>query len=151
MKKLIFLLFALSLLSCRVQKDTVIQKNDSLVYIETLRFDTITTPADSSWLKAYFKCDSLGNVYIAQMKDFKTNELNTQFNFENGILNYSTNRDEKKTLHPCVDRYINRRINTTLTVTKTIIKMSMFQKIFFWLGLISIVVFVIGAYLKFRK
>lgn len=151
MKKLILLLFALSLMSCRVQKDTVIQKNDSLIYIEKIRFDTVTTPVDSSWLKAYFKCDSLGNVYIAQMKDFKTNELNTQFNFENGILNYSTNRNEKKTLHPCIDRYINRRINTTLTVTKTIIKMSMFQKIFFWMGLISIVSFIIGAYLKFRK
>jgi hypothetical protein len=151
MKNLIFILIVFSLLSCKTQKQITSEKSDSTVYIETLRFDTITTPADSSWLKAYFKCDSLGNVYIAQMKDFKTNDLNTQFNFENGILNYSTNRDEKKTLHPCIDRYIYRRINTTLTVTKTIIKMSMFQKIFFWLGLISIVVFIIGAYLKFRK
>ncbi|MFZ4414653.1 MAG: hypothetical protein ACOYOV_16335 [Bacteroidales bacterium] len=151
MRNIIFILIVFSLLSCKTQKQITSEKSDSTVYIETLRFDTVTTPADSSWLKAYFKCDSLGNVYIAQMKDFKTNELNTQFNFENGILNYSTNRNEKKTLHPCVDRYINRRINTTLTVTKTIIKMSMFQKIFFWMGLISIVAFIIGAYLKFRK
>ena len=151
MKKLIFLLFALSLMSCRVQKETVIQKNDSLVYIETLRFDTVTTPADSSWLFASFKCDSLGNVYLAEIKDLKSKGLITSLDFTNGILNFATRREETKTPVPCVDRYINRRINTTLTVTKTIIKMSMFQKIFFWLGLISIVAFIIGAYLKFRK
>jgi len=151
MKNLIFIIIVFSLFSCKTQKQITSDKSDSTVYIETLRFDTIITPADSSWLFANFKCDSLGNVYLAEIKNLKSKGLITSLDFTNGILNFATRREEIKTPVPCVDRYFTRRIKETIYITKTIIKMSLFQKIFFWLGLSGVVAFVIGAYLKFRK
>ena len=151
MKNLIFILIVFSLFSCKTQKQITSDKTDSTVYIETVRFDTVTTPADSSWLKAYFKCDSLGNVYISEMLDLKSKEVATSLNFSNGMLNFATKREEKKTLVPCIDRYINRRIKETITLTKTIVKMSAFQKIFFWIGMMGTIALIILLYFKLRK
>ncbi|MFZ4400909.1 MAG: hypothetical protein ACOYO1_12810 [Bacteroidales bacterium] len=152
MRKIFLILIVVSLfLSCKTQKQITSDKTDSLVYIEKLRFDTITTPADSSWLFASFKCDSLGNVYIAEILDLKSKEVSTSLNFNKGILNFGTKREEKKTIVPCIDRYINRRIKATITLTKTLVKMSLFQKIFFWIGVLLSSVIGIWAFLKIKK
>jgi hypothetical protein len=152
MKKIIFILMVFSLLiSCKAKKEITSDRSDSTVYIEKLRFDTVITPADSSWLKAWFKCDSLGNVYVSQLIDLKSKEINSDFSFSDGVLSYSTQRDEKKTAVPCVDRYFTKKQKETITITKTIVKMSMFQKIFFWLGLIGVIVSGVLLYFKLKR
>jgi len=152
MRKILFILLFFALFAgCKTQKQITSDKSDSLVYIEKLRFDTITTSADSSWLFASFKCDSLGQVYLSELLDLKSKEVATSFNFSKGILNFDTKREEKKTLIPCKDRFIDRRIKETITLTKTIVKMSVYQKIFFWIGIISSCLIGSWAFLKIKK
>lgn len=138
-------------ISCKTKKEITSDRSDSLVYIEKLKFDTIITPADSSWLKAWFKCDSLGNVYISELIDLKSKEINSDFNFSKGVLSYGTKRDEKKTIIESKNIYINRRIKETITITKTIVKMSMFQKIFFWIGIVLSSVGIGFIFAKIKK
>ncbi|MFZ4412440.1 MAG: hypothetical protein ACOYOV_05090 [Bacteroidales bacterium] len=152
MKKIIFIAMIVSLfISCKTKKEITSDRSDSLVYIEKLKFDTIITPADSSWLKAWFKCDSLGNVYISELIDLKSKEINSDFNFSKGVLSYGTKRDEKKTIIESKNIYINRRIKETITITKTIVKMSMFQKIFFWIGIVLSSVGIGFIFAKIKK
>ena len=152
MKKIIFILLAFSLLiSCKTKKEITSDRSDSLIYIEKIKLDTIITPADSSWLKAWFKCDSLGNVYISELIDLKSKEINSDFNFSKGVLSYGTKRDEKKTIIESKNIYINRRIKETITITKTIVKMSMFQKIFFWIGIVLSSVGIGFIFTKIKK
>ncbi|MCX6231164.1 MAG: hypothetical protein NTZ33_06430 [Bacteroidetes bacterium] len=151
MKNIIRILLVLSLFSCKTQKQITSDKSDSQVYIEKLRFDTITTPADSSWLFASFKCDSLGQVYLSELLDLKSKEVASSFNFSKGILNFATKREEKKTIIPCKDRFFDRRIKETITLTKTIVKMSVFQKLFFWIGIVSSCLIGSWVFLKIKK
>lgn len=46
---------------------------DSVRTFEKIKYKdtTIWVPADSSWLKALLKCDSTGNVYIAELAGYK--------------------------------------------------------------------------------
>lgn len=137
MKKLIIILFAFGLLAgCRTQKLITSDVSDVTIDIQKVRPDTITTPADSTLLKAYFRCDSLGNVYIAQIIDLSSKGVNTAVNFDNGMLSYNTNRPETKTITFSIDHYFSRTFKKTITNTITIIKMSLFQKIFFWIGIL---------------
>lgn len=152
MKKLVFvLLFFSFIVGCKTKKEIVYERSDSLVYIEKLRFDTIITPADSSWLKAFFKCDSLGNVYISELLDLKSKGVGTSVNFSNGVLSYETKRDEKKNAVPCIDSYTDKKTKEIINTTKIIVKMSFFQKVFFWIGLISVIVFSVILYFKIKK
>lgn len=152
MKKIIFILLVFSFItSCKTKKEITSDRSDSLVYVEKVKFDTIITPADSSWLKAWFKCDSLGNVYVSQLIDLKSKELNTNMNFSNGVLSYSTKRDEKKTIIPSKNIYINKKSKQTITITKTIVKMSFFQKIFFWIGISSSLLIIGYLFAKIKK
>ena len=133
----ILILFAILLFTkCKCPKETLRIQKDSTSNIQNVVPVYIKTPADSSWLKAYFKCDSLGNVYIAQIYDLKSKNINTDFSFKDGVINYKTNRYADSILIYTINK--ETTINRSLKSTETIIvkEMSSFQKIFFWIGII---------------
>ena len=140
----IFMSFCVLLLTnCRTPIQTAVSTKDSISYIERIVRDTTVLPADSSWLSAYFKCDSLGNVYINQINDLKTAGINTVLNFNKGNLIYKTFHDTVRIIIPTKNITSTNSHKADTVVTVTIVKMNLFQKIFFWIGLIASV-FCIG-------
>ena len=149
----ILIMFAVLLFTnCRCPKETLRIQKDSTSSIQNVVPVYIKTPADSSWLKAYMKCDSLGNVYISQIIDLKSSGINTSFDFKDGVVNYKTNRKADSILIYTINK--ETTINRSLKSTETIIvkEMSSFQKIFFWIGLILSILLLIyfGRIIKNR-
>ena len=150
MKYIIVLVLFISLFSsCKTQKNSTSSTRDS-TYVEKVVPVYIQLPADSSWYWAWFKCDSTGHVVISASSDIKTKGISTDVSFDNGKFNYKTNRPADSIKVITINKEI--RINTELskTFTVTVIKMSLFQKIFFWIGIGSILLFIILLYLKFK-
>ena len=148
---LVFVAFTLMLFTgCRTTKVTSSSKSDSTIYIEKIKLVPVITPPDSTWYWAWFKCDSTGHVIMAANNETKTNGVETETSFNDGKFNYKT-----KTVHDTV--YVPVKETTQInkskqndTITVTIIKMNLFEKIFFWIGLGGCVVFLIWVGFKFK-
>ena len=134
--------FLMVFTGCRTVKENTSMSNRDSSFVEKLVPVYVQTPADSSWLKAYFKCDSLGNVYIAQLTDLKSKGINTSFDFKDGVVNYKTDRKADSILVWTINTkmVINKESTKTYTITKT--EMSWIQKVFFWIGLVSVLILV---------
>ncbi len=148
---LVFIAFSLMIFTgCRTAKDTSsVTMNDS-VYVEKLVPVYIQNPADSSLLDAYFKCDSLGNVYIAQITDLKSKGIQTSLNFNKGNLIYKTNKPADSILTYTINKETKINNQLTTTITKTVTQMSSFEKVFFWIGLIGTVLLLVFLGIKIK-
>lgn len=80
MKRTLLFLMTVMILSSCITKQRCMEKfppeiisKDSISTFEKIKYKdtTIWVPADSSWLKALLKCDSTGNVYIAELAGYK--------------------------------------------------------------------------------
>ena len=152
MKYFIYIfLFICLLTACKTPVQTSSVKTNDSTYVEKLVHDTTRIPADSSWFYAWLKCDSLGNVFIASLSDHKTEGIKTDVTFNNGKLIYTTEKASKEIVTTAINKETKVKKQDKETITITLIKMSLFQKIFFWIGIGSTLAAGIFIYLKFKK
>ena len=140
----------LLLTQCTGPKLVTSDIKDSTSVIQTIKPDSTILAPDSTLFYALFRCDSMGKVYIASLNEHKTDGVKTETSFNNGIFNYSTVRPKKIIITYTINNVTTIRRQEKTTVTVTIIKMNLFQKIFFWIGLGSLLIFIVMLYYKFK-
>jgi len=151
MKYFIYIILFISLLTaCKTPIQTSSVKTNDSTYVEKLVHDTTRIPADSSWFYAWLKCDSLGNVFIASLSDHKTEGIKTDVTFNNGKLIYKTEKASKEIVTTAINKETKVKKQDKETITITLIKMSLFQRIFFWIGLIGSVAGLIYLGIKIK-
>lgn len=101
----------ISLAGCRTKKDSmlpaapvVLNNNDST----SVKVVYEQTPADSAWLKAYFKCDSNNKVIMSLYNSGSTTGLQNNTSFENGMLISKTTKPADSIRHDVIVRVIGR-------------------------------------------
>ena len=157
---LIAMAFAVSIFTdCRAKKETVSSVSatkDSSSIIQTLNKDSVRAKADSTKLHVELGCDSLNRVIIKLLGEKKTEGVSTNFNFDNGVLDYSTERPEKVFILYSVNKTSTKFFDNKVKTTETLYVnyMTWFQKVFFWIGVFCSGVFcgwvALKLYTKFR-
>jgi len=158
MKKFIILLYVvifmafcvLLLTQCTGPKLVTSDTKDSTSVVQTITPDTTKVKPDSTQLHVELTCDSLNRVIIKMLNDKKTDGVVTSLNFNNGVLDYKTQRPEKTIILYPIQKTINHWHAYTKTDTIFITQMNLFQKIFFCIGLISLLIFIVMLYFKFK-
>lgn len=95
MKNLLIILLVICFAGCRTVKestntssntDTLIIRHDSLMFI----------PADSAFIKAYFKCDSLNNVVMTELSIEKGRKITPVVQFKDRLFSVNIPVDSEK-------------------------------------------------------
>jgi len=144
----IFILCSLffSLTSCKSKQKITEAVNISLIestYIHD-KLTPVALPVDSLHIKALFECDSTNKVILKQLFEVKSNNINTAFNYKDGLLDYTIKTGGDTVYIPGRDFYwiVHNQVNKTITITKTVKvekKISRLQKFQMFCGNILIV------------
>lgn len=135
------------LFSCKTKQAIITQyvKVDSIVYKESIvtKYDTIITPADSAYIKAYFECDSLGNVLISNLNEEKGN-LKIKTIFRDNTIEVRVNVDSAAIIRQAEEQFIKtHNISTTVDNTTVTKKKTFIWWIYYVLGFASCIVIII--------
>lgn len=149
--------------SRKVVAPAIVEKTiikDSIV--EIVRDSLITIPADSSWLKAYLECDSIGNVHIRQLLEYKAGEKMKPptITIKENILTALSSADSLNIYLTLKDRY-QYTVTDNIKYEKEIIEVNRLTKMQgFWiilgyiLGIVlflTVGIFAFKLYTKIRK
>lgn len=123
--KLLFIVLmsivAILTFGCKTKQTVSTQyvKVDSVVYSEKLitKYDTIVTPADSASIKAYFECDSLGNVLIRQLNEEK-GKMKVSTVFKNNTIEVLVSVDSSAIIRQAEER-LTAKYNLTKSTNDT--------------------------------
>lgn len=85
MKRYIPILILILFVGCKSHKTQV-----RTVEKRTTTLVPYALPADSSYIEAYFECDSLNNVILRELDEAKTRKVSTQYKYSDGLLKYYT-------------------------------------------------------------
>jgi hypothetical protein len=106
MKKLLFILLALSLIGCATQKhikeDSNTVKIDSVIVtqIEYVEKEIIKSVPDSASIQALLECDSTGQVYLKQIKELKSGKyIQPQIKLVDNIIEVKAKVDSMAIYH----------------------------------------------------
>lgn len=133
--------------------ESVVEK---LTERETL--EPFVVPGDSSGFVALLKCDSLNNILIAELKEYKTKGIASDLTIQNGRIIYHSKRPDQTAYS--INRYITRMVEKKLvhkiTITKTVYKPPdiIIKKGFYyylglivcWLFIVCIVVYIVSKF-----
>ena len=148
---LVFVAFTLMLFTgCRATKESTSVTVDSTSIVQTVKPDTNKTAPDSTKLHVELGCDSLNRVIIKMLNDKKSEGVSTNFNFDNGVIDYTTKRPEKVFISYPIQKTINRWHSYAKDNTVYVNYMTLFQKIFFWIGLGGCVVLLVFLGIKIK-
>lgn len=116
------LLFALT--SCKPKQKITEAVNTSLIestYIHD-KLTPVSLPVDSLHIKALFECDSTNKVILKQLFEVKSNNINTAFNYKDGLLDYTikTGGDTVYILGTNFYYQITKILKLTITLQKTV-------------------------------
>ncbi len=149
---LMFSLLVVWLLSaCKTPVQTSSSTSDSTIYVEKIKIVPVYTPPDSAWYWAWFKCDSTGHVIMTNSTEVKTNNVSSSVLFNDGKFNYKIKTVHDTVKIPVKETSLITKSNKSETITVEVIKMSLFQKIFFWIGIFSTLAVGIFVFMKFRN
>ncbi|MBN2747471.1 MAG: hypothetical protein JXR34_12155 [Bacteroidales bacterium] len=153
MKKLIFLLFLISLMSCRTSGKLLKEVPVQTKIVVRERLVPVAIPADSSALTALFECDSLNQVQMKELHELKSKRVNTttDFNQKTGTLNYSTQTIHDTIFTPATDSLVYQDKPYPVEVEKIVYEQTGVQKFLTILGGIALILLVIGVIIKFIK
>ena len=122
----IFILCSLffALTSCKPKQKITEAVNTSVIestYIHD-KLTPVALPVDSLHIKALFECDSTNKVILKQLFEVKSNNINTAFNYKDGLLDYKIRTGGDTVYIPGRDFYwkVHNQVNKTITITKTV-------------------------------
>ena len=138
-------MLAVSLISGCKSKLPVIQVPIKTVERKVTTLVPVYIPGDSALLRAVFECDSLNRVLLKDFKDFKGRAVGTELQFKDGVLDYKANFKPDTVYLPSDTVYIEKEVPIIVEVPKVEYRQTKFQKVFFYIGLITAVAF--GAWL----
>lgn len=111
-------------------------------------------PPDSAWLKAFLKCDSLGNVYLAQIESLQGERVTQDLTLSNNTINVKATDTGRKTerlekTDSVAIVYREKPVKVPYPVyTNVLTQWQIFQ---IWLGRIAAVALLaFGAYKRFK-
>jgi outer membrane protein assembly factor BamE (lipoprotein component of BamABCDE complex) len=90
--------------------------------IEKDKLTPVSIPGETTKLKALFECDSLNRVLLINYNELKSKNINSNFSFANGQLDYTAKTEPDTVFIKSTDRwyYINRHIKRTVTITQKV-------------------------------
>ena len=122
-------------------------------YCETVRDTTITLPADSSWLRAWLKCDSAGNVYVDHSSLRQAQGTSVDWILQDNVLYINFQKDAYELRLQLKDKLIKYYRDKQTTIEHTTNILNPWQKTLLWVAgvivILSIVTIII--ILKWKK
>jgi len=119
-KYLIVILISIFAISCSTKKSIqIVEKEvvkDSIVYRyeETLVYDTIVTPADSSYIEAYFECDSNNNLILKQLNESEGKQINIKTIYKDNIIRIEASIDSGAIIRQAEKRFLEQYSGTSV-------------------------------------
>jgi hypothetical protein len=149
-KYIIILLISIVTVSCVSKKEIIKTEyitNDSLVYVDKYEkvYDTIVTPADSSYIEAYFECDSNNTLILRQLNESEGKKINIKTIYKDNIIRIEASIDTDSIIRQAEERIrseytsVNNKITTDESVTTKNLVIGFWQKIY------MLIAFVIGV------
>lgn len=154
MKKIISIITISILLSgCGLfqKSQVVVQKKDSIVYVEKIMYKEIVLPTDSTWLNAYLQCDSNGIVLIDQVNYWNSKAMENQWSLENNTFKFKVVYKHDTIKIPYTN-IVYKEIKSE-QVPITIHFLHWWESLFVWVGYILLPLFliVVGIWLLNKK
>lgn len=132
---------ALSLAGCRTTKVLSSDKSttaDSVVIVERIRDTVVTVGADSSMMRALLECDSLGQVRLKELLDYRTGQRlqPPAIYIRDNVLTAAAKVDSTAIYMQLKDRLETRstRHDQTTTITVEVNKLTWWQTLWLTLG-----------------
>lgn len=83
---LIQIMLVLTLAGCKTAYLPVVSTDTVTIVNEVVRDSIVSIPADSSFIRAWFECDSLNQVIMTELETKSGKKVQQQTTFENGQL-----------------------------------------------------------------
>lgn len=141
-RALSILILVFALVACKAKQPTV--TNAEIVSEKTIEKDRLTpvaVPGEKSLLKALFECDSLNRVMLVNFSELKSKNMQSDFSFANGQLEYAAETQPDTVFIKSTDRwyYINKHIKKTITITREVPVEVNKWGLLDWVGLLAII------------
>lgn len=147
MKRTTFLMLLLAIITvgCAPAKKTVTtstnNKVDSIIICETVRDTIVTVQADSSTLKALLECDSLGQVRMRELLEYKAGERTQppQVIIHDNVLTASSKVDSVAiylTLKDTYEKHVRENESIRIEIIeKEVNRLTWWQSLWYRLGI----------------
>jgi hypothetical protein len=131
-----FLFFLVSLIcliaGCRSQRVATVPVETRTTVIE--RLVEVQTPADSSWLHAWFECDSNSRVLLKSFEEDKTERMQTGLQLSDDQLSYRVIRIKDKIFIPARDSIIIQQVPVPVEIPVEVNRLTGWQYFQIWAG-----------------
>lgn len=157
MKPIIYFILLTPILSigCRGLKPVVVEnyRTDSVYITETLRDTAIIVEPDSALLTALLECDSLGQVHIKQLMDYKAGGYikPPQLSISNNQLKVISSTDSMEIYLQLKERHTLQSTASVVSKEIEVNRLSWWQTLWCSLGKIGAVVMVLSFVLWIVK
>lgn len=152
---LIQILLVLTLAGCRTTYLPVVGTDTVTVVTEVIRDSIITLPADSSFIRAYFECDSLNQVVMTELQHKAGEKVKQQTTFNRGKLVVAATIDSLSVYIKWKERHDSIAVTETIyqpvPVEKIVYKTRKWVKTIAGIGAGSIALMVLLVVRKLKK
>ena len=154
MKRLIFLfIIILSICSCNTAKNIIkpVVLKDSVRIVE--RLVPVQLPADSSYIDAFFECDSTNQVIMKSLSEEKSKRINSEFNFTSGKvakLDYKSKVKPDTVYISVKDTSVIKDKPVYVNVPVVTNQLIWWQKVFMWEGVALNLLLLLAIYKKIK-
>lgn len=104
---------------------------------------------DSSYLQMLFECDSLNKVFLREMSEQKTENVQTEFSLTNNRLTYKTKFIHDTIFITVVDTIIVKDKPLTIPVMVKVNEIEAWQRFLMWAGAIGLALLLLIILSKF--
>lgn len=151
MKKVIYILIATALIGCKA-KQPVISVPVKTVERKVTTLVPFYIPGDSALLRAVFECDSLNRVLLKGIKDAKGSNVETDFEFKDGALDYKAKFKPDTVYVPSDTVFTEKEIPVIVEVPKVEYRQTSWQSFLGWVGKITLIIAAIwGGWKIFKR
>lgn len=111
----------------------------------------VSVHGDSATLRALFECDSLRNVVLRDLSEQKSKNMQTGFDFKDGLLNYNAKTEPDTVWIPADTVYIEKDIPLVIKVPQTEYRQTEWQVFFSRVGQITLLIIALWGVWKLIK
>lgn len=119
--------------SCKTQQSQP-QVQIKTIEKEVEKLVPYALPADSTTITALFVCDSLNRVQLKELSELKAKGLQSNFSFNNGLLQYNLKQPPDTIYIPGKDRYIYQDVPVEVPKEVIVYKQTDWQVVCGWFG-----------------